>query len=422
MDNQRHQIILNELDKKGNVTVASLVELTGASESSIRRDLVELDHQGFLKRVHGGATLIPKVTHTIEDPLGKRQLLNADEKKKIAKYAAGMIEANDVVYLDAGSSTLELIEYLDQKEAHYITNGLMQAQQLTLKGFHVVCLGGEVRNITGACVGASTMKLLSRYHFSKGFFGTNGIDLMNGFTTPDSEEAVIKELAMERCQMSYVLSDHSKFNKVYHVTFGQINDAVIITDHCEKEIKEQKMNSKNEFETISTGKYQPEGFKEVEYNVKTVLHTFNEDGTTYAVVEDKDRTGVKKQNEKIENPSLLDWEVIIKRNVGKKEQPIRNTVAESVQEDISAIQDKIIRETGEEIVQKSDFDQELQSLKDSIFDMIQKISSNQKRKELKDECEKYNIPAGTFQKITDKSQLQQMKEITAAFLTRNNIH
>lgn len=78
-----------------------------------------------------------------------------------------MIEANDVVYLDAGSSTLELIEYLDQKEAHYITNGLMQAQQLTLKGFHVVCLGGEVRNITGACVGANTMKSLSRYHFLK---------------------------------------------------------------------------------------------------------------------------------------------------------------------------------------------------------------------------------------------------------------
>ena len=107
MDNQRHRIILNELDKKGNVTVASLVELTGASESSIRRDLVELDHQGFLKRVHGGATLIPKVTQTIEDPLGKRQLLNADEKKKIAKYAAGMIEANDVVYFAWNDETQE---------------------------------------------------------------------------------------------------------------------------------------------------------------------------------------------------------------------------------------------------------------------------------------------------------------------------
>ena len=54
--------------------------------------------------------------------------------------------------------------------------------------------------------------------------------------------------------------------------------------------------------------------------------------------------------------------------------------------------------------------------------MISKISSNQKRKELKEECEKYNIPAGAFQKITDKGQLQKMKEITATFLTRNNIH
>ena len=75
----------------------------------------------------------------------------------------------------------------------------MQAQQLTIKGFHVVCLGGEVRNITGACVGANTMKSLSRYHFSKGFFGTNGIDLMNGFTTPDSEGIGYGTLSNELC-------------------------------------------------------------------------------------------------------------------------------------------------------------------------------------------------------------------------------
>lgn len=239
MDNQRHKMILQELEKTGNVTVARLVALTGASESSIRRDLVELDHLGFLKRVHGGATPIPKVTETVEDPLAKRQLLNSNEKKRIARYAASLIEENDVVYLDAGSSTLEMIEYLNQKEAHYITNGLMQAQQLTLKGFHVVCLGGEIRNITGACVGANAIKALSRYHFSKGFFGTNGMDLKNGFTTPDSEEAAIKELAMERCQMCYVLADHSKFHKVFHVTFGQMKDAMIITDYCENEIKEK---------------------------------------------------------------------------------------------------------------------------------------------------------------------------------------
>lgn len=190
----------------------------------------------------------------------------------------------------------------------------------------------------------------------------------------------------------------------------------------QKEIKEQAIDDQNKFQTISTGKYQPEGFKEVEYNVKTVLHTFNEDGKTYAVVEDKDRTGVKKQNEKIESPSLLDWEVVIRKNVGKKEQPIRNTVAESIEADISAIQDKLVAETGEEIVQKSDFDPELNSLKTEISNMIAKLPKSNIRKELKDECDSYNIPAGAFMSITDINQLRKMKEITSAFLTKKNIH
>ncbi len=190
----------------------------------------------------------------------------------------------------------------------------------------------------------------------------------------------------------------------------------------QKEIKEQAIDDQNKFQTISTGKYQPEGFKEVEYNVKTVLHTFNEDGKTYAVVEDKDRTGVKKQNEKIESPSLLDWEVVIRKNVGKKEQPIRNTVAESIEADISAIQDKLVAETGEEIVQKSDFDPELNSLKTEISNMIAKLPKSNIRKELKDECDSYNIPAGAFMSITDVNQLRKMKEITSAFLTKKNIH
>ena len=85
MDNQRHVQILKELDKKGSVSVNDLCLLTGASESSIRRDLVELDRKGFLKRVHGGAILISKTTSTNEDPLTKRQQLHLEEKRKIAK-------------------------------------------------------------------------------------------------------------------------------------------------------------------------------------------------------------------------------------------------------------------------------------------------------------------------------------------------
>lgn len=190
----------------------------------------------------------------------------------------------------------------------------------------------------------------------------------------------------------------------------------------EKEIKENKPDANNQYQSIGTGKYQPEGFKEVEYNVKTVLHTVNENGKTYAIVEDKDRTGVKQQNERLESPTLLDWEVVIKKNVGKKAQPIRNTVSETIKEDINALQKRMIEQTGEGLLEESDFDVELDVLKNDITRMISKIKDPKKRVDVKTECEKYNIPAGTFTEITDKTQLEKMKEIINKFLTQNNIH
>ena len=229
MDNQRHQIILNELDKKGNVTVASLVELTGASESSIRRDLVELDHQGFLNRGHGGATLIPKVTQTIEDPLGKRQLLNADEKKKIAKYAASLIEPNDFVYLDAGTTTELMIDYLTEKDITFVTNAVSHARKLSMAGYTTYILGGEFKATTEAIVGDEAIESLQKYNFTKGFWGTNGVHQKLGFSTPDVKEAKVKEVAMKHCAKRYVLCDSSKFSQISCVKFGEFAKTCIIT-------------------------------------------------------------------------------------------------------------------------------------------------------------------------------------------------
>lgn len=240
MINQRQKIILKELNKRGSVNVSELVSLLDTSESSIRRDLAELDSLGLLKRVHGGATLIHHATSLDEDPLSKRQNVNKLEKQRIGKYAASLVEAQDMIYIDAGSSTLELIQALTQKDAVYVTNGLMQAQHLALKGFRVICLGGEVRSKTDACVGGDVIKSLQKYRFSKGFFGANGVDLDGGLTTPDNEEAAVKSFAMSRCLIKYVLCDHSKFNKVYPVRFGEVDEAIIISDRCSEEIRKLK--------------------------------------------------------------------------------------------------------------------------------------------------------------------------------------
>lgn len=236
---ERHKLILKELKRKGSLNVLELVQITNASESTVRRDLLVLDHQGLLKRVHGGAVPIERASLAREDPISERQLLNSLEKELIGKYASRLIEKNDTVYIDAGSTTLKMIDYLIEKDVTYVTNGLLQAQMLAQKGFKVICLGGEIRSITGACVGSATFQELSRYHFNKAFFGTNGIDIEHGFTTPDNEEAMIKEAAFNHCEMNYVLCDHSKFNKLSPVYFADLNEAIIICDYCkENQIKE----------------------------------------------------------------------------------------------------------------------------------------------------------------------------------------
>ncbi len=189
----------------------------------------------------------------------------------------------------------------------------------------------------------------------------------------------------------------------------------------ETEIKEQRPDSNNQFQTVGTGRYKPEGFKEVDYNVKTVLHTFNKDGKTYAQIEDKDRTGVKKQNEIIENPTLLDWSVVIKNNVGKKEVQITNTLEDGIKADVAALQKKVVEQTGADVVDESDYDSDISVLKNEITSMIARISDASKRKELKELCKTHNIPS-EFNSNKDKESLTQMRDLIKDFLTKNNIH
>lgn len=238
---ERHDYILKELVKMKRVSVLELVEQLGASESTIRRDLLELDQRGLLKRVHGGAIPIDKKNVLVENSLSERQLIHEKEKDMIAYHASQYIQANDVVYIDSGSTTLRMIDYLKEKNATYVTNGLLHAYMLAAHGFRTICLGGEIRGITETCVGSRTLQEISRYHFTKGFFGTNGVDLESGLTTPDSEEASMKEKAFQLCQKRFVLCDHSKFHKVSPVHFGDIDIATIITDYCDDEEMKKKI-------------------------------------------------------------------------------------------------------------------------------------------------------------------------------------
>ena len=231
---ERFALILDLLTEKRTATVQELCEALNASESTIRRDLTELDRQGRLNKVHGGATL-PNGQFLADEPtMAAKESLAVSQKQSIAEAAAALINAEDFVYVDAGTSTLAMIRALNGPalEAHYVTNGIAHARMLVQKGCRTYLPGGQVRPITEAITGPETLAALQHYNFTKAFMGANGVSPAEGFTTPDPEEASIKTAALQRARERWFLVDNTKFDMVYSAVIGDIGCGAILTNHC----------------------------------------------------------------------------------------------------------------------------------------------------------------------------------------------
>lgn len=225
----RHTSILALLQQEGSVTVHQLMERLNTSESTIRRDLNQLDSQGFLTKVHGGAIAKSTIYNTIDEDVINRKSLNADEKVRIAKYAASLIEPGDFVYLDAGTTTELMIDYIKTRQTVFVTNAITHAKKLSDLGFCVYILGGEFKSTTEAIVGEEAVETLDKYNFTKGFWGTNGVSVDKGFSTPEVKEAMVKKKSMQNCKECFILADSSKFSRISSVKFAEFDNATIIT-------------------------------------------------------------------------------------------------------------------------------------------------------------------------------------------------
>lgn len=232
---QRYEEIIKLLDVYGTITVQELRDKLDASESTIRRDLNFLHDKGKLMKVFGGAVAIGAAVHTKDIQLENRKAISVEEKVIVARYAAALIQPDDFVYLDAGSTTGYMIDFITEQQATYVTNGVDHAQKLAALGFRVILLGGDLKASTDAVVGSSALLNIQQFHFTIGFWGTNGVDIEAGFTTPDLDEAMVKRASLAQAKRRYVVCDHSKLGCVSTVTFGDIEQTYIITDRISKE-------------------------------------------------------------------------------------------------------------------------------------------------------------------------------------------
>ena len=231
---ERFALILDLLARQRTATVQELCEALSASESTIRRDLNELDKLGKLNKVHGGATLPDSPFRTDEPTMAAKETLAVDQKQSIAQAAASLIQPEDFIFLDAGSTTLAVARLLSGPalKASYVTNGVAHARLLAQKGCRVFLPGGLLRPQTEAIIGAAALTALQQYNFTKAFMGANGVALEAGFTTPDPEEAAVKAAAVRRAREAWFLVDDSKFAQVYPGASTDLHGGAILTNRC----------------------------------------------------------------------------------------------------------------------------------------------------------------------------------------------
>ena len=227
---QRKNHILDRLLSNGRVDAMEVAESLGVTGETIRKDLIALERQGLLRRVHGGA--VPVQSLAFEPAVETRTQL-ASEKTRIARAALNHLPARGSVLIDAGSTTAKLVElFPGDRDLTVYTNTVPLAMSLlTRPRLTVFTLGGRLRNVTFAEVGDWAVRALAEINVDVAFLGTNGISLTRGLTTPDPAEAAVKRLMLDCAAKRVLLADHSKFGVVKGTKHGDLDDIdILISD------------------------------------------------------------------------------------------------------------------------------------------------------------------------------------------------
>jgi DeoR/GlpR family transcriptional regulator of sugar metabolism len=228
---QRRQQILNLLEETGTLNVSELADRFSVSVVTIRKDLDDLEGEDLLQRTFGGAVFSHR--SRFNRSFLERAQQYRREKCAIAAAAHSYIKDGDTIMLDAGTAILALAERLKShvKSAFIITCSVPAALELSSAGYDILLLGGTVRNTSLALLGRETLTIIERYRADKAFLGSTGFTAEMGHTTPNPDDAQIKEALMRAANETYVLADSSKYGHRCLTSFARLRDVdLTITD------------------------------------------------------------------------------------------------------------------------------------------------------------------------------------------------
>jgi DeoR family myo-inositol catabolism operon transcriptional repressor len=211
-----------------SVSLDELVTVFDVSKNTIRRDVQELVDRGELKKVYGGVSVIHRKLESFED----RQVRNQEQKVLISKKAASFVEDGDFIFIDSGTTTIEMFQFLKEKNVTIFTNSIdFIVRALPFENLNVISIGGMLERKTNALVNPRNMDLLKDYNIKKAFMASTGISLLNGVTNASPLESELKKTVVNRSSEVYLLVDHDKFDKYGLMTFCSLDQIdFLVTD------------------------------------------------------------------------------------------------------------------------------------------------------------------------------------------------
>ncbi len=233
---ERQSLILEQIEQDGKVEVNALASRFSTSKETIRRDLKEMEAKGILKRMHGGAVAVAhKRSEGYELPLLARGVQKYDEKQRICKAAAMLLEDGDTIFLDNSSTTMNLLRYVPKEiKITVLTNSIqvmLEAGKLNNENIAVISVGGLFNVKNYSVVGALSAIFAQNFFPDKAIMSCRGVDENSGLTEASIVEIDLKRDMLTRSRQFFLLADHSKFGLIGAVLLGGLREVdCVVTD------------------------------------------------------------------------------------------------------------------------------------------------------------------------------------------------
>jgi len=230
---ERQRMILDILKREGVVRNAELCELLSVSPVTVRSDLRELEKAGECEIIWGGAVSKAPATET-ETRLEQRSKLHGPVKQRIGARAAGLVEVGQTIILDAGTTTIEVVNHLprDFDYLRVVTPALNVAVATThFPYIELVMPGGVLRNLTRSLVGSQTLRALEMFNADWAFLASGGFSIERGVTTGNILEVEVKRTMVKQAAQVALIADSSKFGRILSLQVTPLHNVdVLITD------------------------------------------------------------------------------------------------------------------------------------------------------------------------------------------------